>query len=144
PLWLRINRRGDVPVYLQVIEQIQHALQVGILQPGDTLPTVRDLAKSLAISPNTISKAYGEVEKRGLIESRAGGGTTLSAALADALRDQAREDLHTRLSQLVRDAAAIGVSAEELGGWFSVELQQVFLDLSATSTEKEPQKDDHH
>ena len=144
PLWLRINRRGDVPVYLQLITQIRHALQVGILQPGDTLPTVRDLAKSLAISPNTISKAYGELEKLGLIESRAGAGTTVSAALGDSLHTQARADLQLRLSQLLRDAAALGVSAEELGGWFTADLQRVYLDLSATSIgEKEPPQDDH-
>jgi len=132
PLWLHINRRGDVPVYLQVIEQIRHAVQVGILHPGDALPTVRDLAKSVAISPNTISKAYGELEKLGLIESRAGAGTSVSSALGDTLRAQARADLHARLSELVIDAAALGVSAEELGDWFTGELQRVFIELPAT------------
>lgn len=142
PLWLHINRRGDVPVYLQVIEQIRHALQVGILQPGDALPTVRELAKSLAISPNTISKAYGELEKLGLIESRAGAGTIVNSTLADALHTQARAVLQTRLSQLLRDAAALGVSAEEMGGWFSAELQRVYLELATSTGEKELHQDD--
>jgi GntR family transcriptional regulator len=141
-LWLQINPRSGVPLYLQLVEQINHALAVGILRPGEALPTVRELAKSLAIAPNTISKAYGELETQGLIVSRAGAGTMVSPTLVETMQHQAREDLRLRLSQLVRDAASLGISAEEFGRWFTTEQQHVWVEpTNTTRTEKEsPQR----
>src|ERR1700738_242950 len=57
-IWLQVNIRSNVPIYVQLIEQIQHALEVGTLSPGDALPSVRELASELSIAPNTIVKAY--------------------------------------------------------------------------------------
>jgi GntR family transcriptional regulator len=107
-----------MPLYLQLVEQVRHALEVGILQPGDTLPTVRALAGELTIAPNTIVKAYGELERLGLIESRAGAGTTVSASLDGTLRRQMLERLRERLEQVLRDAIASGVDEQTLRSWF--------------------------
>lgn len=123
PIWLDINPRSGVPIYLQLVEQIQRALEVGILRPGDSLPTVRQLASELTIAPNTIVKAYGELEALGLIESRAGAGTTVSPGLDGTLRRQARERLRERLRQLVRDAAALDLDQRELREWLEAELR---------------------
>jgi GntR family transcriptional regulator len=123
PIWLEVNPRSGVPIYLQLVEQIRRALEVGILRPGDSLPTVRQLAGELTIAPNTIVKAYGELEALGLIETRAGAGTTVSAGLDGTLRRQAQEQLRDRLRQLVRDAAALDVGPRELRDWFEAELQ---------------------
>jgi GntR family transcriptional regulator len=126
PIWLEVNPRSGVPIYVQLVEQVRRALEVGILRPGDALPTVRQLASELTIAPNTIVKAYGELEALGLIESRAGAGTTVSASLDGTLRAQAREALRERLRQLVRDAAALEVSTDRLRAWLEANLHDAY------------------
>ncbi|HEV8194896.1 MAG TPA: GntR family transcriptional regulator [Ktedonobacterales bacterium] len=126
PIWLNVNPRSGVPIYLQLVEQIRHALEVGILRPGEPLPTVRQLASELTIAPNTIVKAYGELEALGLIESRAGAGTTVSAGLDGTLHQQAQQRLRGRLHQLVLDAVALGLGEQELRDLIAAELSGVY------------------
>ena len=126
PIWLHVNPRSGVPIYLQLVEQIRHALEVGILRPRDPLPTVRQLASELTIAPNTIVKAYGELEALGLIESRAGAGTTVSTGLDGTLKRLAQERLRERLQQLVRDAVALGLGEHELQDLIAAELRNVY------------------
>jgi GntR family transcriptional regulator len=125
-IWLEINPHSGTPLYLQLVEQIRRAVEVGILQPGDALPTVRQLARELKIAPNTIVKAYGELEALGLIETRAGAGTRVRANLAGAAVSLARERLHERLRVLIRDAAALRMSEQELRAEVEDELRRVF------------------
>jgi GntR family transcriptional regulator len=70
-----LDARSGVPPYLQLVQQVKHALRVGLLGPGDQLPTVRDVVANLAINPNTVAKAYRELEMEGLIGGRPGQGT---------------------------------------------------------------------
>ncbi|HEY7124639.1 MAG TPA: GntR family transcriptional regulator [Ktedonobacterales bacterium] len=124
--WLDVNPRSGVPLYVQLIEQIKHALEVGVLQPGDQLPTVRELSTQLTIAPNTIVKAYDELARMGLITSRPGRGTTVVANLDGTLRKQQVEALFERLHALVRDAAHLGISQQELSSRFDAELKQFY------------------
>jgi GntR family transcriptional regulator len=126
PIWLEINPHSGTPLYLQLVEQIRRAVEVGILQPGDALPTVRQLARELTIAPNTIVKAYGELEALGLIETRAGAGTRVNADLAGAAKSLARERLYERLRELIRDAAALQMSEQELRAEIEEEIRHVF------------------
>ena len=71
----RLNTHSGVPPYLQIVQQVKQALQVGILQPGDQLPTVKEVVAHIAINPNTVFKAYRELEMLGLVEGRTGSGT---------------------------------------------------------------------
>lgn len=114
PKWLDVNPRSGVPLYVQLVEQIKHALQIGALQPGDQLPTVRQLATELTIAPNTIVKAYDELARLGLIESRQGVGTIVAANIDGTLRQQQRETFFERLRALVRDAAHLEIDEERL------------------------------
>jgi GntR family transcriptional regulator len=66
---------SGVPSYLQVVQQVERALRMGILQPGDRLPTVKEVVAEVAINPNTVLKAYRELESRGLVQGRQGVGT---------------------------------------------------------------------
>lgn len=71
----RLNTHSGVPPYLQIVQQVKQALQVGILQEGDQLPTVKEVVTHIAINPNTVFKAYRELEMLGLVEGRTGSGT---------------------------------------------------------------------
>src|SRR5215472_1953672 len=81
PIEFRLDAGSGVPTYLQVVHQVEHALRLGYLKPGDQLPRVRDVVTSLAINPNTVLKAYKELELKGLAAGRPGQGTFVEAAL---------------------------------------------------------------
>ena len=71
----RMDSRSVVPPYLQIVQQVRQALRMGVLDVGDQLPTVREVVSATAINPNTVLKAYRDLEREGLIEARAGHGT---------------------------------------------------------------------
>jgi GntR family transcriptional regulator len=77
----RLDATSGVPTYLQLVQQVEHALRLGYLKPGDQLPKVRDVVASLAINPNTVLKAYRELETKGLAIGRPGQGTFILATL---------------------------------------------------------------
>ena len=82
PIEFRLDPASGVPTYLQLVQQVEHALRLGYLKPGDQLPKVRDVVASLAINPNTVLKAYRELETKGLAAGRPGQGTFIQAALS--------------------------------------------------------------
>ena len=79
----RLDARSGVPTYLQLVQQVEHALRLGYLRPGDQLPRVRDVVSLLAINPNTVLKAYRELEHKGLVAGRPGQGTFVEATLGE-------------------------------------------------------------
>ncbi len=79
----RLDRGTGVPPYRQLMDQVEHALRLGMLSPGDQLPTVREVVESLAINPNTVLKAYRELEGKGLVGGRPGLGTFVQQSLGD-------------------------------------------------------------
>jgi GntR family transcriptional regulator len=81
PVEFRLDAASGVPTYLQLVHQVEHALRLGYLKPGDQLPKVRDVVASLAINPNTVLKAYRELETKGLTAGRPGQGTFIQATL---------------------------------------------------------------
>jgi GntR family transcriptional regulator len=82
PIEFRLDPASGVPTYLQLVQQVEHALRLGYLKPGDRLPKVRDVVASLAINPNTVLKAYKELETKGLTAGRPGQGTFIEATLS--------------------------------------------------------------
>src|SRR6195952_4839227 len=81
PIEFRLDPSSGVPTYLQLVQQVEHALRLGILRPGDQLPKVREVVAGLAINPNTVLKAYRELEHKGLASGRPGTGTFIDASL---------------------------------------------------------------
>src|ERR1700742_3034243 len=71
----RVDGRSGVPPYLQLVQQVRQALRMGVLDVGDQLPTVREVVAEVAVNPNTVLKAYRDLEREGLVEARAGHGT---------------------------------------------------------------------
>jgi GntR family transcriptional regulator len=82
PIEFRLDTASGVPTYLQLVQQVEHALRLGYLKPGDQLPKVRDVVASLAINPNTVLKAYRDLETKGLAAGRPGQGTFVEATLS--------------------------------------------------------------
>src|SRR5579875_560802 len=109
----RLDHHSGVPVYRQIIDQVNGGIAAGALVCGDQLPTVRQLAVDLSINPNTVIRAYRELEIRGVLETQQGTGTFIAL-----VRPEGREDeRERRLSQLVSDflarVGAEGFTAEE-------------------------------
>src|SRR5471030_1057847 len=87
----RPNTSSGVPIYLQLMEQVKHGIETGALRPGEQLSGIRPLAEELVINPNTVAKAYRELEHEGIIELRHGAGAFVSAnARAKKLTDKVR------------------------------------------------------
>jgi len=82
PIEFRLDHTSGVPTYLQLVHQVEHALRIGYLNTGDQLPRVRDVVALLAINPNTVLKAYRELETKGLATGRHGQGTFIQATLS--------------------------------------------------------------
>src|SRR6201995_3431966 len=82
PIESRLDTTSGVPTYLQLVQQVERALRLGYLEPGDRLPKVRDVVAALAINPNTVLKAYKELEGKGLAAGRPGQGTFVQATLS--------------------------------------------------------------
>jgi GntR family transcriptional regulator len=124
-VWIDVDPGSRVPIYVQIVEQVRHAVDVGGLRPGEGLPTVRRLAEGLAVAPNTIVKAYNELQRAGLIESRPGVGTVVAEGVEEVARERRIEEIFKRLRVLVRDAAALGVSEDDLWAGLDSEFERI-------------------
>ncbi len=97
-----LNSRSGLSPYQQLVQQVRHALRLGLLNEGDRLPTVKDVAKQMAVNPNTVLKAYRELEHDGLVAARPGVGTFVTRTLADgtlAAHGPLRKDLQRWLTK---------------------------------------------
>lgn len=95
---LRLDLKSGVPFYRQIIDQVKSAIATGAVEPGDRLPTVRQLAVDLSINPNTVSRAYTELELTGLVETQMGSGTFVGQRVVER-DDVERRRLLDQLSQ---------------------------------------------
>ena len=118
----RPNPSLGVPIYLQLMEQVKHAVETGALRPGEQLPGIRPLAEELVINPNTVAKAYRELEHEGVIELRHGAGAFVSAnARAKKVTDSLRAG-QTIVASAVERLRARGLSDDEIRRLFEAEL----------------------
>ena len=117
----RLDHSSGVPTYLQLVQQVEQALRLGLIGPGDQLPTVKDVAGTLAINPNTVMKAYRELEHRGLARGRPGQGTFITGALRRVdLAEQAA--LGGRLRAWMVDAVSCGLDDQGIAAMFAAAL----------------------
>ena len=113
-----LDGRSGVSPYLQVVHQVRHALRLGLLHEGDQLPTVKDVVAQLAINPNTVLKAYRELERDGLVAARPGVGTFVTRSLTDdslAAHGPLRRDLQRWLAK----ARLAGLDEESIEALFA-------------------------
>ncbi len=124
PIEFRLDPESGVPTYLQLVRQVEHALRLGFLVSGDRLPKVKDVVAALAINPNTVLKAYRELEHKGLAAGRPGQGTFIEGTLdVVPLRDQ--QALRRGLDRWLTMAADAGVDEEGITALFSSALHEL-------------------
>jgi DNA-binding transcriptional regulator YhcF (GntR family) len=123
-----LDMRSGVAPYLQLIHQVRHALRLGLLEPGDQLPTVKDVVASLAINPNTVLKAYRELEYQGLIGARPGVGTFVTGTLSGASLT-AQGPLRRDLERWLAKARKAGLDNEAI--------EALFLDTFRSASEED-------
>jgi GntR family transcriptional regulator len=129
----RVDGRSGVPPYLQIVQQVRQALRMGVLTVGDQLPTVREVVAAVAVNPNTVLKAYRDLEREGLVEARAGQGTFVMS-----LPPGPPPGIHSRLGRSlahwVRDARDAGLDDESIESLLRVTLR---ADSAATADSEE-------
>mgnify|MGYP001175537480 FL=1 len=112
---IQIDLRSDLPIYLQLIEQIKRQIADGTLKPGDQLPTVRSLAEELRVNFNTVARSYRMLDEAGMISTQQGRGTYITEKPPPELSDRLRrESLMALASRYVREARRLGFSSDEI------------------------------
>ena len=119
-----LDARSGVAPYLQLIHQVRHALRLDLLREGDRLPTVKDVAAGLAINPNTVLKAYRELEYQGLVAARPGIGTFVTGTLSGASL-AAQEPLRRDLRRWLAKARRSGMDEESIEALFLATFRSV-------------------
>lgn len=112
-LEFRIAHRGGLPAYLQIVEQTRRALENGWLSVGDQMPTAREVVATTGINPNTVLKAYRELERQGLVEGRVGTGTFVTGDL-ERLRSDLNSPLAAELREWLASATAAGLERHQI------------------------------
>ena len=133
PIEFRLDAASGVPTYLQLVHQVEHALRLGYLTPGDQLPKVRDVVASLAINPNTVLKAYKELETKGLTAGRPGQGTFIQATLSQVALPELTGLRHSLLGWLTT-ADAAGLDEDGIVALFTSALRDFYERRSGTRT----------
>ncbi|WP_092038010.1 GntR family transcriptional regulator [Planifilum fulgidum] len=114
-LWFDVNPRSDVPIYQQLVDGVKKAVARGILAPGDKLPSVRELAGRIAINPNTIAKAYQELEREGIIETLRGRGSFIAEVQARSIdREEKKRRMREMLEKVLVEAYYMQMEEEEV------------------------------
>ena len=118
----RPNPATGVPIYLQLMEQVKHAVETGALRPGEQLPGIRPLAEALVINPNTVARAYRELEHEGVIELRHGAGAFVALHAGARQQTDRLRTAQSLVAAAIDTLRASGVSDEEIRRLVEAEL----------------------
>lgn len=129
---LHISSHDGVPIYLQIVNQVKYLVASGRLAPGEELPPIRTLAEQLLINPNTVARAYRELELAGVVTKRRTAGTYVSETTSPLARRERLKIVTERIDALLAEARQMSIDTEEL-----IELIQERDELMATSASKE-------
>jgi GntR family transcriptional regulator len=125
-----LDGRSGVPTYLQLVQQVKQALRLGRLRAGDQLPTVREVVGELTINPNTVLKAYRELEREGLVGGRPGQGTFVLRELADGSLHR-HAALRRSLERWLRSARDAGLDEDSIVALFTTALRDAGVEGAA-------------
>jgi GntR family transcriptional regulator len=132
-MWFDIDLRADTPIYQQLVEGVKKAVATGILQAGDKLPSVRELSTQITINPHTIAKAYQELEREGIIETRRGRGTFVASRENQINQEEKRKLIDKMVDKILIEAFYMGIDEDELlslierrvRGWYRQKEEQI-------------------
>lgn len=120
---VRISTASRIPIYIQIVDRIRHLVATGALEPGDQLPTIRQLAVDLRVDPNTVARAYSILDKEGVISTQQGRGTFIAEHPdEDRLAAFREEQLRRMLGHVVLETLSLGYTTNEILDAFLAEL----------------------
>ena len=128
----RIDSRSGIPPYLQIVQQVKHALRLGMIGPGDQLPTIKQVVADVAINPNTVLKAYRDLEREGLVKGRAGVGTFVLRR-PDGPPPTLQAQLRRSLDRWLRSAFDAGLDHESIASLFESGLRDAISQEEETA-----------
>jgi len=117
--FFRVSPSSGVPLYLQLMEQVKHAIETGALRPGDQLPTIRALAQELVMNSNTVVRAYRELEHEGIVELRHGLGAFISSSVS--AKGKVMRQAQTIVESAVQRLRSLGITEPEIRRLFESE-----------------------
>ena len=133
-----ISTGSSIPIFRQVVDQIRLAIATGKLNPGEQLPSVRTLAERLLVNPNTIAKAYAELAREKVIETRQGRGVFVAPPRQIYTRSERSHRLNPLVEALVNEGISLGYRSDELLELLRRRLQKMDLDEPTQSAPKDP------
>jgi GntR family transcriptional regulator len=127
PAVLTVDPRSGVPIYLQITEQVKRFIALGVLAPGEQLPTVKQLALDLTVNPNTVARAYRDLERDQVIETAPGRGSFVrSNGVAQSAQAAATDLASDAVAHAVREAKSVGLQAAQVRALFETALARWF------------------
>ncbi len=135
PAIFTVDPRSGVPIYLQIVEQVKRSVAIGVLAPGEQLPTVKQLANELVVNHNTITRAYRELEHDQVVETLPGRGSFIAGDGSVAGAKRAVADVADQaLIQAVREAKSMGLERDDVRGSFERALDRWYPNTSEKDT----------
>lgn len=125
-----LDRRSGVASYLQLVHQVKQALRLGVLRPGDQLPTAREVVAKLGVNPNTVLKGYRELEREGLVAAQPGMGTFIQQTLG-AVSPEGQARIRRELERVIHYGRSVGLEQEDMEALFASVLNESFREESA-------------
>jgi GntR family transcriptional regulator len=111
---LRIDSTNGVPLYLQIAKEVKHSIAVGSLKPGEQVPSVREIALQITVNPNTVAKAYRELEMQGIVQTRRGTGTFVSETTVDVTKIERKRIISELMDKAIDEARHLQMNEEEM------------------------------
>src|SRR3990172_7435661 len=120
-----VHTTDDRPIYLQIIQQVKYAVAGGALAPGVLVPSVRDLARQLVVNPNTVARAYRELQTEGILQPVGGPGLEITKAAGKRCRDDRRDLVRRRLRSALQEARGSGLEPDDVEQLVKQEFKRV-------------------
>jgi len=113
-MMIRVDPSSNVPVFQQVVNEVKSAIARGAIMPGEVIPSVRQMAADTLLNPNTVAKAYRELEREGIVYTRRGLGIFVAERAGPLTRTDRREELNDRIRKLIAEARRAGMTTQEI------------------------------